>query len=206
MPRFSLPSPKSVVLVPGVALTLIVAGCDRQSEPTPQPSRQTGSTSASVGGKTLTGTLDRSHRGERLPDFTFADPANGKLALPSLAGKPALVNLWATWCAPCVTEMPMLDSLADDYAGKLRVVTISQDMKGADLVKPFFAQQKFARLEPWLDPENDLGFHYGGGAVLPTTILYGAEGREIWRMIGGYDWSTPTARALVDEALPASRS
>src|SRR5690606_34089128 len=136
----------------------------------------------------LTGTVDRSHAGEALPDITVTHPNGTELLLASLEGEPVLLNLWATWCAPCVIEMPMLDEIAG-MEGTPRVITVSQDLKGADAVNPFFAERGFAHLAPWLDPQNDLSFHYGGGgAVLPTTILYGADGKEVLRVIGGFDW------------------
>ena len=97
-----------------------------------------------------------------------------ELQLASLKGKPVLINLWATWCGPCVLEMPMLDQLAGADGSKLRVVTISQDLQGAAKVVPFFASHKFAHLEPWLDPDNTLGDHYATG-ILPTTVLYDAQ-------------------------------
>ena len=178
--------------VPGLALS--IGGCDRQSEPPAQPAADTPAKQPSAG------TVDRSHKGSEMPDFTFADTAGGKLRLPDIKGTPVLLNLWATWCAPCVTEMPLLDSLAGDMRGKLRVVTVSQDMQGAGKVAPFFAERKFAHLEPWLDPENDLAFHYGG-ANLPLTVLYDAQGREVWRIAGDLDWSGKEARALVAEGL-----
>lgn len=119
----------------------------------------------------------------------------------ALSGKPVLLNLWATWCAPCVEEMPTLDALAGDYAGKLRVVTASQDLEGAARVAPFFTAQKFAHLEPWLDPENSLSSALGGEGVLPTTVLYDASGQEVARVVGGFDWQSAEAKALVDEAI-----
>ena len=136
-----------------------------------------------------------------MPDFTLSDPAGKKLRLPDLKGTPVLLNLWATWCAPCVTEMPLLDTLAGDTQGKLRLVTVSQDMQGAEKVQPFFAEKKFAHLEPWLDPENDLVFHYGGNN-LPLSVLYDAQGREVWRVAGDLDWASKAVRANVAEALP----
>ena len=182
-------------VVPGLAL--LIGGCDRQSEPPAQPAAATAGQADKQ--SAATGTPDRSYAGAPLPDFTFADPADKKLHLPELKGQPTLVNLWATWCAPCVTEMPLLDRLAADMQGKLRVVTISQDMQGADKVSPFFAERKFTHLEPWLDTENDLAFHFGG-ANLPLTILYDAQGREVWRIAGDLDWSGQKARGLVAEA------
>jgi len=136
-----------------------------------------------------------------MPDFTLSDPAGKKLRLPDLKGTPVLLNLWATWCAPCVTEMPLLDTLAGDMQGKLRLVTVSQDMQGAEKVQPFFAEKKFAHLEPWLDPENDLVFHYGANN-LPLSVLYDAQGREVWRVAGDLDWASKAVRANVAEALP----
>ena len=179
--------------VPGLALS--VGGCDRQSEPPAQPAADTGTKPAAAG------TLDRSHKGSEMPDFTLSDPAGKKLRLPDLKGTPVLLNLWATWCAPCVTEMPLLDTLAGDMQGKLRLVTVSQDMQGAEKVRPFFAERKFAHLEPWLDPENDLVFHYGGNN-LPLSVLYDAQGREVWRVAGDLDWASKDVRDKVAEALP----
>lgn len=191
---------RSVLLSLTCAITLFTAACDRESE---NPAQQPESSTAGNEGEsaTLVGEIDRSHAGEPLPQFSVIDPQGITLDLVALEGQPALINLWATWCAPCVIEMPMLDELAGE-SDTLRVLTISQDLQGAEVVQPFFEERDLANLQPWLDPENNLAFHYGGGgSVLPTTILYDAEGKEVWRMIGGYDWSSPEARALIDEAL-----
>ena len=178
--------------VPGIALS--IGGCDRQSEPPAQPAADAAQKQAAPGA------FDVSHKGSEIPDFTLTDPAGKKLRLQDLKGTPVLLNLWATWCAPCVTEMPLLDTLAGDMKGKLRVITASQDIQGAEKVAPFFAQRKFAHLEPWLDPENDLVFHFGGNN-LPLTVLYDAKGREVWRVAGDLNWSAPDIRARVNEGL-----
>jgi thiol-disulfide isomerase/thioredoxin len=114
-----------------------------------------------------------------------------------------LLNLWATWCGPCVVEMPQLDALAGELQGKVRVITVSEDLRGAEVVVPFFAERQFQHLPQWMDPENNLAVAFGGGAVLPLTVLYDAEGREVWRVIGAYDWSTAEAREKVLAALGA---
>lgn len=180
-----------------LAAALIAGGCDRQSTEPAQPGPQAGSESAH---KTFNGRLSIEHRGAQMPDFALADPAGKKLTSADLKGKPVLINLWATWCGPCVLEMPMLDQLAGADGGKLRVVTVSEDLQGAEKVVPFFASRKFAHLEPWLDPENTLGDHYATG-ILPTTVLYDAQGREVWRMIGGHDWTGPRTTALLADTV-----
>ena len=181
------------------AIALLAGACDRQSA---EPAQQQ-ENSAEANAEELTGTLDRTHAGAALPEVTVTDPAGTKLNLAEASGKPMLLNLWATWCAPCVVEMPMLDAIAGEMGDRLRVVTVSEDMKGAEVVVPFFEQKGFANLPHWMDPEMDLAFGFGGGASLPLTVLYDAEGKEVWRMIGGFDWSSDEARALIEEGLTA---
>ena len=175
----------------------LLAACDTGGEGPAQESEAVGGDSAA---EALTGTLDRSFAGEAMPEVTLVDPDGAQLALGDPGG-PVLLNLWATWCAPCVVEMPLLNELADDLDGQVRVLTVSEDLRGADVVVPFFEERDLPNLPRWMDPQNDLAFAYGGGAVLPLTILYDGEGREVWRVIGAYDWSTASAREEVLEAL-----
>jgi len=147
----------------------------------------------------LTGRLDRSYRGTPAPDTVFEDPEGEPASFADFRGKPLLVNLWATWCAPCIAEMPTLDALAVREEGKLHVLALSQDLDGQAKVDTFFAERNFARLEPYIDPQLAL---MGELAVqnLPTTILYDAEGREVWRITGIEDWQSARAAALIGEA------
>jgi len=147
--------------------------------------------------------LDRSHKGSQFPDLTVTDAEGEALDLRSLKGKPVLINLWATWCAPCIAELPTLDRLAVDHAEKMEVLAISQDISQTEKVAPFLADRGLVHLEPWLDPQADLSFALGG-APLPTTVLYDADGRELWRYVGGFDWTSDEAAKLIAEALPAS--
>src|SRR6478609_7101579 len=181
-------------LVSLTALALVTAGCDRQSEEAAQP--QAGTEAAAASGEDLNGTIDRSFAGQALPAVELSDPAGTKLATADLKGKPVLVNLWATWCVPCVAEMPLLDKLAGELGDGVRVVTVSQDLEGAKLVPPFFAGKKFANLPQWLDSDMKLPPALKAPG-LPLTVLYDAEGKEVWRVMGGYDWSTAEARALI---------
>ena len=173
---------------------IAMAGCDRGATKAAQPQE----TSAAV--KPMS-RLDRSRAGTALPAVTVTDPTGAELALPDLAGTPVLLNLWATWCAPCVTEMPLLDDLAGDYGKDLQVVTVSQDLQGAAAVEPFFATRDLPRLPQWLDPDNELAFGFGGGAALPLTVLFDSNGEEVWRYYGDRDWASAESRALVEEGL-----
>ncbi|MBA4355855.1 MAG: thiol:disulfide interchange protein, partial [Novosphingobium sp.] len=115
---------------------LAVAGCDRQAAPDSQP-QTTATPSESAAKGEFNGTLDISNRGKPMPDISITDPSGAVIRLPELKGIPVLVNLWATWCGPCVLEMPMLEKLAVDNANKIRVLTVSQDIDGAAKVVPF---------------------------------------------------------------------
>lgn len=200
-----VPRPLIVILL---MMPLVIGGCDRQSS---APEQANAAASAplpdempSTGGTTpvrreAAGILDRSHKGELASDLQFIDPSGKPVTIASFAGKPVLLNLWATWCAPCVAEMPTLDGLADRLNGKLTVLAVSQDLEGAAKVDPFFKNAQYKRLQPYRDPQAALSIAYQ--ANLPTTILFDAQGREVWRMLGGQNWASDTATALVDEAL-----
>lgn len=145
-----------------------------------------------------TGRLDRSFGGTPAPGATFQDPDGQPVSLADFRGKPLLVNLWATWCAPCVAEMPTLDALARREPG-LKVLTVSQDLDGRAKVDAFFAQRDFTAIEPYLDPELKLMSELRIG-TLPTTILYDADGKEVWRMTAMENWTGSRAAKLLKEA------
>ncbi|WP_254049843.1 TlpA disulfide reductase family protein [Novosphingobium sp. TH158] len=171
----------------------LLAGCDRQSGEKAQGAAKSAACT-SIPAKV--GEPDCAKQGNQLPDFTLEDPSGKTLSLASLKGKPVLINLWATWCAPCVAELPQLDALVGEG---LRVVTVSQDQDTAK-VADFLKQRGVKHLEPWLDAKNDLSVHYDI-QVLPTSILYDAEGREVWRITGPREWNTEATKKLLGPAL-----
>lgn len=190
----SFRSLKPVILGPVIlGCALIAGGCDRQSESTAQPKPETEAPLPS-------GALDRSHKGKPIPDFTVTDAKDGAtVSLPSLAGKPLLVNLWATWCAPCIAELPTLDKIASAESARLQVITVAEDNAPPEKIVQFLADRGVSALPALIDPESDLSFHYATG-TLPTTVLYDAQGKEVWRYVGGRDWADGESKQLLAEA------
>jgi len=208
---------RAILLLPGLALAVTLAGCDRQNPSAPQgnganaaapaePAAPGGSggnqaSNAAAHAQYPTGRLDRSKAGTAAPALTFEGADGRPTSLAAFRGRPFLVNLWATWCGPCVVEMPALDALAqrNPEGQGLQVVTVSQDMEGRQKVTDFFAARNFQRLQPLLDSQMGLMTALGLD-TLPTTILYDAQGREVWRMVGMADWQGERVAGLLREA------
>ena len=185
-------------LLPLLPLALGLAGCDGNKAAPEQGGNR--AQAAQPGELPPASRLDRSHAGTMAPTSSFENPSGEAASLADFGGKPLLVNLWATWCAPCIAEMPTLDALAAREQGKLQVLAISQDMEGKAKVDAFFAERRFTKLEPYIDPELGL-MSALKVETLPTTILYNAEGREVWRVVGIEDWRSARAAALIAEAF-----
>ena len=188
----------SCLLVAAAALGL--AGCDRQSGGEPQGNAAAPAPAAGNAATTYpTGRLDRSHAGTPAPTVQFHDPDSEPATLADFRGKPLLVNLWATWCAPCVVEMPSLDRLAAREGDRLQLLALSQDIEGREVVARFFQERSLRNLEPYLD--DQMAFMTSLRiSTLPTTILYDSEGREVWRMTGMADWESERIQGLLREA------
>lgn len=182
------------LLIPLAVLAL--AGC---SKPQPQQPANETATPAEVG--PVKG-VDRSHRGKPAPEAVFNDPDGGEISLAQFRGVPTLVNLWATWCAPCVKELPTLDRLSQSHAkdGALGVVAVSQDTGPHPSVVAFLESHEIRDLGAYQDSKMALSGGLGPDTVLPTSILFDAEGREVWRYVGDLDWTSPEAAKLLSEA------
>lgn len=194
----------TIALLLSVAV-LGIAGCDKPKAPdgqanatVPDESVAAAGNQAAASGEERVGKLDRTHQGKAAPDIAFNAPDGKSVKLADFKGKPLLLNLWATWCAPCVREMPTLDRLAVREAGKLQVLVVSQDLEGADKVTPFFEKAQFKALEPYLDTQVALSTGYG--VNLPTTVLYDSQGKEVWRVSGDMEWDGETAAEWIAEA------
>jgi len=138
------------------------------------------------------------------PDYSFTDADGRRTSLSDFKGKTVLLNFWATWCPPCIKEMPALDALQAELGGAaFVVVTVSLDRAGHADVAPFFTKTGIKNLPAYLDPKWQAmkTFNLKG---LPTTLLIDKEGREIGRLEGEADWSAEGARSLIRKHLDAA--
>lgn len=139
------------------------------------------------------------------PATSFLNADGERMRLADLRGKVLVVNMWATWCAPCQLEMPTLAKLAAEYEGKpVEVVAISIDKGEDDQAKARAFIAKNAPLKFYIDPTAKLPFDLKPAAVgMPTTVIYGADGIEKARLSGDADWSGAEAKAVIDKVLAA---
>jgi thiol-disulfide isomerase/thioredoxin len=158
---------------------------------------------AAVGVETPSGLekLVRVEPANALPELLFVDGDGRERNLGEWRGKVVLVNLWATWCAPCKREMPGLDRLQVKLGGAdFAVLPISLDRSGPDKPRQFLTASGLKNLDLYLDR---------GGALmqtlrvpgLPLSVLIDRQGREIARLAGPAEWDSAEAEALIRAAM-----
>lgn len=136
------------------------------------------------------------------PDVAFTGPDGKMMKLADLKGQVVVVNFWATWCGPCKEEMPSLARLQKDYAEKgLKIVPIS-----VDRLEDGASAKDFLKSHGGLGFYNDPSYATVFGLTprpdgIPTTVIYGRDGKEAARLSGGADWSTDQARKVMDQVL-----
>ncbi|MFE0753410.1 TlpA family protein disulfide reductase [Inquilinus sp. NPDC058860] len=136
-----------------------------------------------------------------VPVFGFTDAGGAPLSLDGFRGRTVLLNIWATWCAPCREEMPSLDRLQAEMGGSdFQVVALSIDRGGLAPVRAFFGEIGLTHLAVYLDPPSasTRALHVAG---IPTTLLINGEGREIGRATGPAEWDSPEIKALIREGM-----
>ena len=138
---------------------------------------------------------------EAMPEVTFINGKGESRSIASFKGKVVLLNLWATWCAPCRKEMPSLDRLQTELGSdKFEVVAISVDRSGAEGARRFLDSIGIKQLALYAEPTARLGAALKA-IGMPTTLLIDAEGREIGRLTGPAEWDSADAKALIQAAL-----
>ena len=133
----------------------------------------------------------RAAKPKAIPGIQFQDGAGRARSLADFRGKLVVLNIWATWCAPCREEMPALDRLQAKLGGRdFEVVALSIDQQGPQAVRKFLAEVGVKALELYIDPSAQAGFKLAT-VGLPTTLLVDREGREIGRHVGPAKWDAP---------------
>lgn len=141
------------------------------------------------------------------PEFSFTDAEGKPHTAADFAGKGLVVNLWATWCPPCVAEMPALDRAQAALAEEgVVVLALSSDRGGRAQVEPFYRERGIRHLGIWLDPRGAAARALGARG-LPTTVVLDRQGRERARLEGAAEWDRPemltAIRRLVGAAAAA---
>ena len=133
--------------------------------------------------------------GERPPAFAGRTPYGGGLTLGELRGKVVVLTFWATWCVPCRTELPLLETLHREIGpGELAVVAVNARERATAVRE--YAQELGLTFALVLDPRGEIQRLYGVVGV-PTTFLIARDGRAVARAIGPRDWTTAQFRELV---------
>ena len=142
--------------------------------------------------------LRETPEGRPLPDgLSFTDAEGNRTDFAAFRGKGLVVNFWATWCPPCVAEMPALDRLhAAVSRDGIEVLALSNDRGGRAQVEPFYQRTGIRNLGIWLDPRGATGRALEI-RVLPTTLIIDRRGLEVGRLLGEAAWDQPPIIAAI---------
>jgi thiol-disulfide isomerase/thioredoxin len=134
------------------------------------------------------------------PAISLADTNGHSVELSELRGKLVLVNLWATWCEPCLREMPSLERLQSRLGERIAVLAVSEDRGGNKTVEPFIAKLGLKSVKIYIDPKSEVG-HAFGARGLPTSFLIDREGKVLGRVEGAAEWDSPKILGVLQPLL-----
>ncbi|MDE3061106.1 MAG: TlpA family protein disulfide reductase [Pseudomonadota bacterium] len=136
------------------------------------------------------------------PAISFKDDAGNVHALDPKAAKLTAVHFWATWCVPCVAELPQVDAAQQAYGRKsFKVIALSLDGTGKmDNVKTFFSNHQITHLTPYLDNAM-ASFRAAGLHGMPATIFIDGSGNEVARSEGAFDWKGKVVTDFIEKQL-----
>jgi thiol-disulfide isomerase/thioredoxin len=160
-----------------------------------------GSDSGSSGGNGGLRGFEVASRPSAAPDAHFKSENGKQMSLEDFRGQVVLLNVWATWCGPCRSEMASLDRLQAKHGSDgLRVVAVSIDREGLPIVRRFYRERGLRNLQLYADSNRSTVSAFGVGPI-PTTILIDREGNVVGEMIGSTRWDSPEAVELVGRYL-----
>jgi len=136
-------------------------------------------------------------------EASYTDANGMPRTLNELLGRGMVINFWATWCAPCVAEMPALAKLSVALAPHdIAVLPLSSDRGGAMVVANWYSDKNITTLPVLLDPKSAMARAWSVRG-LPTTVIINRKGLEVARLEGAAEWATPEAIALIRELVGA---
>lgn len=166
----------------------------------------------------ISGPLDVRTAGDRLPGFNFItnnppvpdvkmfDVDGNPASLESFKGKVVLFNLWATWCPPCIREMPDLNALVAEYKDRgFIVVPVASGRQGKEEPTEFLQKRGLDELTTYYDPHSQFLQTFGIDS-LPTTLVIDRDGNMRGGVLGILDWSSDDAKALIEAFLEEQQS
>ncbi len=131
------------------------------------------------------------------PSETWTDEAGKSVSLADFAGKVVMVNFWASWCPPCLRELPSINRLQAALGGKdFTIVALNIDQAGKPLARRLARKLKLEKLALYVDPKSVVPKSWKI-RNMPTTILFDRQGREVGKLEGGVEWDTPETLKLV---------
>ncbi len=197
-------SPKPMVIIGVIAAVIIIAVGFVASRPSPESAPQTAQKAAepAAAAPEPSKTEIVMHAVPvPAPATVFKDAADTDKTLANFAGKVLVVNFWATWCAPCVKEMPTLDALQAKMGGDgFQVLAISQDREGARVAKPFAEKNEWKNLPFYAEAPGK--FMRDAKLVgLPTSLIIDKNGQEVARAEGELDWNSPEVEKILRDLM-----
>src|SRR5947209_2546422 len=151
-------------------------------------------------GRTTLGEFVPSSEPFPAPDISVADGAGQTTRWSDLRGKLVLINLWATWCGPCLREMPSLERLQSRLGERIAVLAVSEDRGGNKAVEPFIEKLGLKSVKIYIDPKSEVG-HAFEVRGLPTSFLIGRNGKVLGRVEGAAEWDSPKILGVLEPLL-----
>ena len=151
---------------------------------------------------------DRTRLGEFVPSsqpypapaISLSDITSQSVELSELHGKLVIVNLWATWCEPCLREMPSLERLQSRLGERIAVLAVSEDRGGNKTVEPFIDKLGLKSVKVYIDPKSEVGRAFGARG-LPTSFLIDREGKVLGRVEGAAEWDSQKILGVLESLL-----
>lgn len=137
-----------------------------------------------------------------LSKVEYLNVAGDKQSLAAFEGELLVINFWATWCPPCIKELPSLSRLQKLVGDKgVRVIAISEDFGGIDKPREFLAQRGLSNLTLLLDDDKGTGFRSLGGRGLPSTLIVNSDNREVARLVGTAEWDDEAVVSFLEKLI-----